>query len=63
MLPKVLAAGKVSWMIETTMKNLNLLKAAREREGQAPVQLDQMLGYLQKRHQQLQGEEAEKPKT
>jgi len=62
-LPKVLAAGKVSWMIETTMKNLNLLKAAREREGQAPVQLDQMLGYLQKRHQQLQGEEAEKPKT
>ena len=62
-LPKVLAAGKVSWMIETTMKNLNLLKAARERDGQAPAQLDQMLGYLQKRHQQLQGEEAEKPKT
>jgi tetratricopeptide (TPR) repeat protein len=56
-LPKVLAAGKASWMIETTMKNLNLLKAAREREGQAPAQLDQMLGYLQKRYQQLQGEE------
>jgi len=59
-LPKVLAAGKASWMIETTMKNLNLLKAAREREGQAPAQLDQMLGYLQKRHQQLKGEEAAK---
>ena len=59
-LPKVLAAGKVSWMIETTMKNLNLLKAARERDGQAPAQLDQMLGYLQKRHQQLQGDEAAK---
>ncbi len=59
-LPKVLNAGKSSWMIETTMKNLNLLKAAREREGQAPAQLDQMLGYLQKRYQQLQGEEAVK---
>ena len=47
-------------MIETTMKNLNLLKAAREREGQAPAQLEQMLGYLQKRYQQLQGEEAAK---
>ena len=56
-LPKVLAAAKASWMIETTMKNLNLLKAAREREGQAPAQLDQMLGYLQKRYQQLRGEE------
>jgi tetratricopeptide (TPR) repeat protein len=59
-LPKALAAGKASWMIETTMKNLNLLKAAREREGQAPPQIDQMLGYLQKRYQQLQGEEAAK---
>jgi tetratricopeptide (TPR) repeat protein len=59
-LPKVLNAGKASWMIETTMKNLNLLKSAREREGQAPAQLDQMLGYLQKRYQQLQGEEASK---
>jgi tetratricopeptide (TPR) repeat protein len=61
-LPKVLNAGKASWMIDTTMKNLNLLKAAREREGQALGQLDQMLGHLQKRYQQLQGEEAEKAK-
>ena len=57
-LPKVLAAAKASWNIETTMKNLKLLKSARERDGQAPPQLDQILGHMQTRLQQLQGQEA-----
>ncbi len=34
-LPKVLAAGKTSFNLETTLKNLRLLKSARERDGQA----------------------------
>src|SRR3974390_3135163 len=61
-LPKVLAAGKASWMIETTLKNLRLLKAARERDGQALPQLDQIIGHMQDRLQKLKGEEAEKAK-
>ena len=59
-LPKVLAAGKASWMIETTLKNLRLLKTARERDGQTLPQLDQIVGYMQDRYQKLKGEEAEK---
>ncbi len=61
-LPKVLAAGKTSFNLETTLKNLRLLKTARERDGQAPPQLDQIIGYMQDRSQKLKGEEAEKAK-
>jgi hypothetical protein len=57
-LPKALAAARASWNIETTMKNLNLLKAARERDGQAPPQIDQILAQMEKRHTQMKGEEA-----
>src|SRR5271167_4416105 len=39
-LPRALAAGKASWMIKTTWDNLLLLKSARERAGQSPVELD-----------------------
>ncbi len=61
-LPKVLAAGKNSFNLETTLKNLRLLKSARERDGQPPPQLDQIIGYMQDRFQKLKGEEAEKAK-
>jgi hypothetical protein len=57
-LPKALAAAKASWNIETTMKNLNLLREAREKEGQVPPQLDQILAQMEKRHTQLIGDEA-----
>jgi hypothetical protein len=57
-LPKALAAARASWNIETTMKNLNLLRGAREREGQIPPQLDQILGQMEKRLAQLKGDEA-----
>ncbi len=62
-LPKVLATGKASWMIQTTMNNLKLLKSVREQGGPALPQLDQIIGHMQKRYQQLLGEEAEKPKA
>jgi len=56
-LPKMLAAGKSSFNLATTLKNLRLLKAARERDGQAPPQLEQILGNMDKRFVQLRGEE------
>jgi hypothetical protein len=59
-LPKALAAARASWNIETTMKNLNLLRDAREREGHVPLQLDQILAQMDKRLTQLKGDEAAK---
>ncbi len=59
-LPKVLAAGKSSFNLDTTLKNLRLLKSARERDGQSPPQLDQIIGYMHDRFQKLKGEEADK---
>jgi hypothetical protein len=57
-LPKLLAAGKASWMIKTTWDNLLLLKAARKRAGQTTGELDQTLEYFQQRYDELCGEQS-----
>jgi hypothetical protein len=59
-LPKTLAAAKASWQIKTTLDNLLLLKKARESAGQGQVQLDPIIGYLDKRYEQLCGQEPTK---
>jgi tetratricopeptide (TPR) repeat protein len=57
-LSKTLAAGKASWMIKTTWDNLLLLRAARERAGQSPPELAEVIRHLQNRYNELCGEEA-----
>jgi len=57
-LPKTLAATKDSWKIKTTWDNLLLLKAARERAGGIPQELETVLGYLEARYNELCGAEA-----
>jgi len=56
-LPKVLAAAKASWQTKTTWDNLLLLKSARERAGQHPSELDDILQYLEQRYNELCGQE------
>ena len=56
-LPKLLAAGKASWMIKTTRDNLAMLKAGRGRAGQSTAQLDEIIGHFETRYQELCGEE------
>ena len=56
-LPKMLAAGKASWMIKTTWDNLALLRSARERVGQTIPELEQAIGYLEARYKELCGQE------
>ena len=56
-LPKLLAAGKASWMIKTTRDNLAMLRAARGRAGQSTAQLDEIIGHFETRYQELCGEE------
>ncbi len=62
-LPKVLAAAKASWMIETTRDNLLLLKAARERVNQLPAELEEVLQHMEERYDELSGEAAETEKS
>lgn len=57
-LPRVLAAGNQSWKIRTTCDNLLLLKAARQRAGQSPPQLDEVIGPMEERFRELKGAEA-----
>jgi hypothetical protein len=56
-LPKMLAAGKSSWMIKTTWDNLLLLRAGRERGGQPAPELDHVIEHFRKRYDELCGEE------
>ncbi len=56
-LPRVLAAAKASWQTKTTWDNLLLLKAARERAGQSPPELAEVLQHLEERNNELKGEE------
>jgi MAP3K TRAFs-binding domain len=56
-LPKVLAAAKASWQTKTTWDNLLLLKSARERAGESPAELNDILQYLEQRYNELSGEE------
>jgi MAP3K TRAFs-binding domain len=57
-LPKMLAAGKKAWVIETTLNNMLLLRSARERAGTVPAELDEVIGYLKNRFTELRGQEA-----
>jgi hypothetical protein len=57
-LPRALAAGKAAWIIKTTLDNLVLLRSARERAGQRIAELEQVIGHLEDRHNQLRGQEA-----
>ncbi len=57
-LPKMLAAGKASWVIKTTWDNLLLLKSARERAGQSTAELEEVLQHMEERYNELRGEEA-----
>ncbi|GKT08706.1 TRAFs-binding domain-containing protein [Desulforhabdus sp. TSK] len=54
-LPKVLAAAGASWMTETTLNNLNLLREARKRQGQSIPQLDEIVEHLKNRTEALKG--------
>lgn len=55
---KALAAGNASWKIKTTWGNLLLLQAARQRAGQQLPELQQVIGYLKERYDELCGQEA-----
>ena len=57
-LPKMLAAGKASWVIKTTWDNLLLLKSARGRAGQSTAELEEVLQHMEERYNELRGEEA-----
>ena len=59
-LPKVLNAGKASWQIKTTWDNLELLKSARAKADQSLPELENVLKDLEKRYDELSGEEAKK---
>src|SRR5262249_55119381 len=47
-LPRVIAAARESWMPKTTLTNLELLKQARMRQGQAPPPLDEVIAELRR---------------
>jgi hypothetical protein len=57
-LPRVLLAANASWMIESTLKNLRMLQAARKRNGEDTPQLNQVISELQKAFGKMHGEEA-----
>jgi hypothetical protein len=57
-LPRVLMAANASWMIESTLKNLRLLQAARKRSGEDAPQLNQVIPELQKAFDKMHGAEA-----
>ena len=56
-LPKVVLAAKASFKTATTLANLQLLKQARARLGQAVPELDGILKELSARNIELRGEE------
>ncbi len=56
-LPKTLAAARESWMPQTTLGNLAMLKQARARQGHILPQLDEIMEQLQLREEELKGKE------
>jgi tetratricopeptide (TPR) repeat protein len=54
-LPRVVAAARESWMPETTIGNLELLKQARRRQGQTVERIDGIVDELRKPATQIQG--------
>ncbi len=54
-LPRVVAAARESWMPKTTADNLELLKQARQRQGQALPQVDEIIAILRQRGTELSG--------
>jgi hypothetical protein len=62
-LPKTLLAGKESWKIKTTLGNLGLLRNARERAGQTPTELTEVMQHFQDRYDELHGKEQQESKA
>jgi hypothetical protein len=58
-LPKVLLAGRASWMVKTTWDNLVLLKTAREHAGETAPELDAIISSFKDRYDDLCGSEKE----
>jgi hypothetical protein len=56
-LPKVLLAGRATWMVKTTWDNLALLKAARERAGEDARELRGIILPFEDRYNELRGKE------
>ena len=54
-LPRVIAAARESWMPKTTADNLELLKQARQRQGQELPQVDEIIAALRQRGTELSG--------
>ena len=57
-LPKVLDLGRYAWRIATTKNNLALLRTARAAAGQDVAAVDEIIGHLERRHEDLRGAEA-----
>lgn len=62
-LPRVLLAAKAPWMIESTLKNLRLLQAARKRGGEDALQLNPVISEFQKAFDKMHGAEANAAKA
>ena len=62
-LPKVLMTANASWMVESTLKNLRLLQAARRRSGEDVPHLNQVIGEFQKAFDKMRGAEANAAKA
>jgi tetratricopeptide (TPR) repeat protein len=54
-LPKMLAAAKFPWQVQTTIANLEMLRQARERSGTPVASLVEIMGYLKQRAEELGG--------
>lgn len=54
-LPRVIATARESFMPRTTADNLDLLKQARQRQGQALPQVDEIIATLRQRGTELSG--------
>jgi len=54
-LPKMLAAAKFPWQVQTTIANLEMLRQARERSGTPVPSLVEIMGYLKQRAEELGG--------
>ena len=54
-LPKVIDRALESFMPKTTADNLVLLKQARQRQGQEPPQIDEIIAALRERWAELSG--------
>jgi tetratricopeptide (TPR) repeat protein len=54
-LPKTLAAAKFPWHVRTTIASLEMLRQARERSGTPVPALEEIVGHLKQREEELGG--------